>query len=342
MENKKLKIVIIILMIVLVCITGLCVFLVIDVLNKVKQDSNGEVLNKHIKIKEDIKNNDNTNNNEESDFVETIINNDVQNYESNDEHDEKLVGTISLDNKTVQKLYNYVNIFATTKIGDPMRKDDSLIYKIGGYIFKNNMISKDISDNIKIGLVVEYLRNSEKLKLSTIKKSNVIGDSDCYIIDFDLIRKYTKIIFGEDTDISFDSLPQSNDSNDRQDGAYDNNTKYLAYANYLFGATMGSPILGSKLVDVINDNGNLELYQKTFYKIIAGANTINIYDNYNEDNMIKSFTVEEYAKFISDLGEEKALWNNEEISNNASIYKYIFKYDEANKHYYFYSVEKYK
>lgn len=328
--NKK-KILIIVVFVISICIIGLSVYKIIEKKNIIDKDPKGEVLDEKNKIKEDIKNNDNANNNEES----TMIVNDINNYSDDNIYIDKIVGNVDVNNDIVKKLYSYVNVFTghkvcTTRKAECIKYEDDvkdLSFKIVGYIFKNDMISKDIPDDIKIGVVVEYLKKSKKAQLTSSDEIGEISNkSDCYIFDLELIRKYAKIIFGNDTEIKFDTVPQAEAT---VDGLYENNTKYLAHGIRWIGFSLSSPYIGSKLTDVVNNTGEIILYQKTYYMKNVVDESAYYYDNYNEDNLILVCGMDAYSKNECDI-------DNAEMST----YKYTFKYDEENKHYYFYSVEK--
>lgn len=92
--NKK-KILIIMGFVISALVICFSIYKIVEKKNIVDKDSKGEVLNKHTKIKEDIKNDDNTNDNEES----TMIVNDVNNY--SDESTSKLDDVEEKDNNKV-------------------------------------------------------------------------------------------------------------------------------------------------------------------------------------------------------------------------------------------------
>ena len=153
--NKK-KILIIMGFVISALVICFSIYKIVEKKNIVDKDSKGEVLNKHTKIKEDIKNDDNTNDNEES----TMIVNDVNNYSDDNIYVDKIVDDVDVDNVIVKKLYSYVagstEVYPQCKVNSDYSikyPDAGLPYDLSGYMYKSNMKSNDIPDKIKIGMV---------------------------------------------------------------------------------------------------------------------------------------------------------------------------------------------
>ena len=234
------------------------------------------------------------------------------------------VQTLDINDELIQELYSYADNFAGFVVDEPYNKATHL--KSVGYVYINDKtLVKDIPDEIKLDAI---------LKLFEKKNMSFAGDdsnlSIWQIIPVSIINEYVKKVYGESTTIDYNSIPKYVGPYGGMDEANEN---YLD-EGYRIGDVFGSPHIYTKLIKVEKSNDDIVLYQNICYILGNSDYNIEMYNNFNKEKLLKSWTEEEALK--EDPGKNML----DDLSYEFSTYKLTFKKDGNN--YYFYSVEKVK
>ena len=265
-------------------------------------------------------------------IVDRLNGNNKEVKENKTEEKKDEVQALDINDELVQELYSYADNFGGTALGH-MNYDSNnfkkiIYYKSVGYVYENDKtLIKDIPDEIKVDVI---------LKIFSKKNMRFTGDDSKYIdqiVPVATINDYVKKVYGENTTIDYNSIPKFS-GNPLIDGMDEKNKNFLIGWPRV-GSSFGVPKLYTKLVKAEKVNDDIILYQDICYILGNPDNhNIKVYNNFNKEKLLISWTEEEAAKAYPGANVL------DDLSFEFSTYKFTFKKDGNN--YYFYSVEKAK